>query len=174
MVSGRRRTGRPPTANEIVKLLHGADKSGVVNLAGLPAGDRQSFLKDLTPKLSDLRARLGHPHWVTVDETHHLLPANDAATESIPLGNGESVLHITESPRLVAREVLDATSLFIAIGARGQSLLEEFCEVSGVTPPARQVAALDATAALVWRPKLPDAQPFRLNTVARQKDEAGA
>src|SRR6185312_2723276 len=45
---------RPPTANEIVKLFRAADESGVINLVGLPAGDRVLFLKELAPKLTQL------------------------------------------------------------------------------------------------------------------------
>jgi hypothetical protein len=154
---------RPPAVSEILKLLRGADQSGVINLAGLPAADRLPFLRDLTPRLKELRSHLGRPHWVTIDETHHLLPPNEASREALPLGNGESVLHITERPVLAAREVLLATSLFIAIGAQGQQLLEQYCQVSGANPPATRLTALSDTAILAWRPRDPNAQPFRLN-----------
>jgi len=154
---------RAPTVNEIVKLLRGADKSGVINLAGLPAADRLPFLRDLTPRLAELRSLLGHPHWITIDETHHLLPPNAAPGEALPLGNGESVLHITERPALAGRAVLRATSVFIAIGARGQELLEEFCQASGASPPVARLTSLSDTAVVAWRPQYPNAEPFRLN-----------
>jgi hypothetical protein len=159
---------RPPTANEILKLLRGAGQSAVVNLSGLPASDRRPFLTDLTPKLAELRARSGRPHWVVVDETHHLLPAEDASTELLPLGDAESVLHITERPNLVTHEVLRATSLFIALGASAQTLLDEFCQVSGRERPVARFALPKNGEALVWRPKSPDARPFRLNIAAPQ------
>jgi HAD superfamily hydrolase (TIGR01484 family) len=161
---------RAPTADEIVKLFRGADKSGVVNLAGLSPEDRPPLLKDLTPKLTELRSHLGRPHWTTIDETQDLLPADGTASEVLPLGAGDSVLHITPRPALVAREVLLATSLVIALGASGQALLEEFCQVSGVTPPATQLPPVSAGAALAWRPKSSNAQPFRLNIAMPQRD----
>jgi hydroxymethylpyrimidine pyrophosphatase-like HAD family hydrolase len=165
---------RPPTANEILKLLQGADKSVVVNLSGLPPADRLPFLTALTPKLSELRARSGHPHWVAVDETHHLLPANSASGDLLPLGDGESVLHITERPTLVTREVLQETSLFVALGAKAQTLLDEFCQVRGLGRPETRFTTLRDGEALAWWPAEANAQPFRLNIAAPQHDPATA
>jgi HAD superfamily hydrolase (TIGR01484 family) len=159
---------RPPTANEVVKLFRGADKSGVVNLSGLQASDRLPFLKDLTPKLTELRSTLGHPHWIAVDETQNLLPADVAASEFLPLvGSGASVLHITERPKLVAREVLLSTTLVIALGSAGRELLQEFGQVSGVTSPGSPAGSVGG--ALAWRPKIEGSKAFRLNIAAPQK-----
>jgi hydroxymethylpyrimidine pyrophosphatase-like HAD family hydrolase len=161
---------RPPTANEILKLLQGADKSAVVNLSGLPPADRLPFLTALTPKLAELRAHSGHPHWVALDETHHLLPANSASDELVPLGDGESVLHITERPPLVTRAVAQATTLFIALGRNAQTLLDEFCQVRGVERPESRVTTLREDEALAWWPAHANAQPFRLNIAVPQQD----
>lgn len=160
---------RPPTTNEIAKLFRGADQSGVINLVGLSAEDRAPFLKDLAAKLNGLRAHLGRPHWTVIDETQDLLPAKGTASEVLALGAGDSVLHITARPALVAREVLSATSLFIAMGASGQALLEEFCQASGITAPVTKLSLASSGAALAWRPRVANAQPFRLNIAAPQR-----
>jgi hydroxymethylpyrimidine pyrophosphatase-like HAD family hydrolase len=165
---------RPPTANEILKLLQGADKSAVVNLSGLPPSDRLPFLTALTPKLAELRARSGHPHWVTVDETHHLLPADSASGDLLPFGDGESVLHITESPGLIAHEVLRATNLVIAVGSKAQALLDEFSQIRGLGRPEARFTTLRDDEALAWWPEKANAQPFRLNIAAPQQDTAAA
>jgi len=162
--------GRPPTTDEIAKLFRGADQSGVVNLVGLSAEERLPFLKDLAVKLTELRAHLGRPHWTVIDETQDVLPARASASDVLPLAAGDSVLHITARPALVAREVLLATSLVIAMGASGQALLEEFCQASGVTAPATRVSLGGNGTALAWRPRIPNAQPFRLNIAAPQRD----
>lgn len=165
---------RAPTVSEILKLFRAADQSCVVNLAGLAVADRLPFLGALTPKLMELRARSGHPHWVTFDETDEVLPPNGASAfrEVLPLGNGGSILHITEHVALVARKALRATTLFIAVGAKGPALLEEFCQVCAVARPATRIARLQHGEALAWRPLVPNAQPFRLN-IAAPKHESG-
>ena len=142
---------RPPTANEIVKLFRGADESGVINLVGLSGSDRVPFLQELAPKFTELREHLGRPH---------------------------CVLHITTRPGLVAGEVLRATTLFIALGTTAQALLEEFCQASGITPPATKLSAGSREGtALAWRPEDANAQPgmgqpFRLN-IASPQNESG-
>jgi hypothetical protein len=162
--------GRPPTVDEIVKLFHGADQSGVVNLLGLPAEHRLPFLKAVAPQLTKLRLRLGRPHWTVIDDIAALLPTGDAAMGVLPLGAGDSVLHITTRPTLVAREVLRSTSLVIAVGASGHALLEEFCQVSAVDPPPLPLLQSSDGAALAWRPKVAGAKPFRLNIAAPQSE----
>lgn len=161
---------RPPTASEIVKLFQGADKSGVVNLLGLKAEDRLPFLKEVAPQLTKSRLRLGRPHWTAIDDIAALLPIGDAATGVLPLGAGDSVLHISTRPTRVAREVLRSTSLFIAVGASRYALLEEFCQVSGVSLPATQLAPPSDGSALAWRPKITGAKPFRLNIAPPQRE----
>jgi hypothetical protein len=140
----------------------------VVNLSGLPTAERSRFVRTLVPQLAHLRVRLGHPHWIVVDETPHLVPANGAAAEEpLPIGDDQSVLHIAERPALVARQVLRATSLFIALGTAAPAALDEFCQVSGRARPETRVT-LEAGAALAWRPAEPNARPFQLNTATPQ------
>jgi hypothetical protein len=109
-----------------------------------------------------------------VDETHHLLPASLAAGELLPLGNGQSALHITARPNLVAPAVLQKTSLLVAIGEQAQALIEEFCQASGVTTPPMDPMRLEAGEALAWRPRVAGAHatddgPFRLNIATAVK-----
>jgi hydroxymethylpyrimidine pyrophosphatase-like HAD family hydrolase len=154
---------RPPTEEEIVKLFRGADKSGVINLVGLPIADRVAFFEALAPRLAELRDTSGHPHWVVIDETHHLLPTSPPADASSPFGNGQSVLQVTVRPSLVAPEALRAATLFIAIGGTPQPMLQEFCEAAGLALPPMKAARPDSGEALAWRPHVANAQPFRLN-----------
>ena len=64
-----------PTARQVVELLRKADSNVVVNLLGIQLQDRPAFLAELLPELLALRTRLGRPHFIIVDETHHMLPA---------------------------------------------------------------------------------------------------
>jgi hypothetical protein len=65
--------------------------------------------------------------------------------------------------------MLQATSLFVAIGPNAQALIEEFCQVSGIAAPAMESMRLEAGEALAWRPRVADARPFRLNIAAAAK-----
>ena len=120
------------------------------------------------------RERLGHPHWVVVDETQHPVPANGVTEDGPqPIDAGQSVLHIAERPALVARQVLRATTLFIALGTQAPAALDEFCQVSGRGRPAETRVTVEDGMALAWRPADPNAQPFRLNTAMPQHPPSG-
>src|SRR5258708_21641665 len=67
---------RGPTVEEVLQIQAGSGKNIVVNLVGLPLADRPPFFMNLLPRLLELRRRTGHPHWLVVDEAHHLLPAS--------------------------------------------------------------------------------------------------
>ena len=75
---------------------------------------------------------------------------------------------------LVTREVLRETSLFIALGASAQTLLDEFCQVSGLERPVAKFALPKKGEALAWRPASPNARPFRLNIAVRQHAQPAA
>lgn len=177
-------SSRPPTADEIVKLLQGAQKSGVINLAGLRAQNRIPFFRDLTLRLGELQARVGHPHWVVLDEAHRLLPGPGAAQAhaEAPVSNGGgvessrrnsgSVLHITQRPGLMTREVLRSVSLVVAMGVRAAALLEEFGQLTGLHVPVTEVGALKSGEALAWRVRDPDTPPLRINIAAPQRESS--
>nr|BFE78464.1 hypothetical protein GCM10020093_010650 [Planobispora longispora] len=75
---------RAPTEEEILQVLENPAQSVVVNLLGVPLDDRPGFFEAFLPRLSAVRARQGHPHWLIVDEAHHMLPQG-FGTESVEL-----------------------------------------------------------------------------------------
>lgn len=153
---------RPPTAEEILKLLRGADQSAVVNLAGLSSADRASFLQALTPRLAQLRTHSGHPHWLAVDETQHLQPGNGAGPDLLSGGHCGSSVHIAPSPIVVAQPLVTAATLVLAVGPAAPDLLREFCQRRGAELPHLPTNLEEGTA-LAWRPAPADARPFRPN-----------
>ena len=68
------RPDRPPHLQEITDLLRKAETDVVVNLLGVRLEDRPQFVAQVLPELTSLRAVLGRPHVVIVDEAHHMLP----------------------------------------------------------------------------------------------------
>src|SRR5439155_27015130 len=92
-------------------------QQAVVNLLGLPLADRPAFFSALLPRLQEMRARTGRPHWLIVDEAHHLLPASwDHAAQILPQ-TVAGVAMITVHPDWVAPAVLASVDLELARGA---------------------------------------------------------
>jgi hydroxymethylpyrimidine pyrophosphatase-like HAD family hydrolase len=65
---------RAPTAEEVAQLLQQPEVSVIINLLGLRLPQRPAFCASLLPRLISLNGAIGRPHWVVVDEAHHVLP----------------------------------------------------------------------------------------------------
>src|SRR5690606_38988547 len=71
----------PPGRDHVLELLNETSTNVVVNTLALQLAERPAFFADLQAELASLRARTGRPHWLIVDEAHHLLPtARDGAS----------------------------------------------------------------------------------------------
>jgi hydroxymethylpyrimidine pyrophosphatase-like HAD family hydrolase/energy-coupling factor transporter ATP-binding protein EcfA2 len=141
----------PPSADEILQLLVKPNASAIVNLVGLPLADRPVFFANLLPQLLSLRARTGRPHWLVIDEAHHLLPQEwEPGGITLP-EKLRSVLQITVHPSLLARKLLADINTFIAVGETPVEMLREFCETNGLPIPQTDRIDLQHGQALVWR-----------------------
>ncbi len=67
-----------PDIDEVMKLLRKANANVVIITQFLGILERPGFFASLLPKLVEWRARTGRPHWLIIDEAHHLLPAERA------------------------------------------------------------------------------------------------
>ncbi|MGH6840611.1 MAG: HAD-IIB family hydrolase, partial [Methylocella sp.] len=65
---------QPPSVPKVVELLEHPDNNVAVNLLGVAVGDRPQFLVTLLGTLMQLREQTGRPHWIVIDEAHHMLP----------------------------------------------------------------------------------------------------
>ena len=125
----------PPNVDEGLKLLRKAEGNVVINTQSLAVADRPAFFATLLPKIAELRGRTGRPHWLLVDEAHHLLPA---ARENIAQMMPEelpSAIFITVHPDAVSVEVLKTVEVIIALGDKASDVIAQFCELIGVETP---------------------------------------
>jgi HAD superfamily hydrolase (TIGR01484 family) len=76
---------RAPGVDEVLGVLERPEDNVVVNLLGMSIEDRPAFFEGLLPRLQELRVQTGRPHWIVVDEVHHLLPSAWApASQTLP------------------------------------------------------------------------------------------
>jgi len=127
---------RPPNITEISQILNNPKSSLIVNLLGLPLADRPIFLASLFPKLHELRAKMGRPHWIILDEAHHLLPKERGgqALGVIPQQLAGVVL-ITVHVDTVFDAALKSMTGIIAVGASPEETIRQFSSAIGVAPP---------------------------------------
>lgn len=142
---------RSPSIGEIIQLLEAPPQENIlVNLLALPLTDRPSFFLGLLPKLQELRTRTGRPHWLVVDEAHHLLPSSwEPASLALPQGI-DGLIQITVHPKQVARTALASVDTVIAVGQTPEATIQEFSEVIGQPAPLAESLSLAPGEALVW------------------------
>ena len=122
---------RIPGVSEVLEVLKTTGTSISVNLLGVPVADRPNYFVGLLPRLQELRARTGRPHWIVIDEAHHLLPSElDSASLSIPSSLGSFAL-ITVHPKSVSRVLLEAVNHVVAVGPEPGAVIQEVNEGTG-------------------------------------------
>ncbi len=150
----------PPTLDEVVELLSKPARNAIIKLLGLPLADRPAFFASLALRLLELRARTGRPHWLVIDEAHHLLPAERASDDLAPPDKLGSVLQITVHPNLLAPKALADVDILIAVGKTPEAAISEYCQVTGLPVPRIEPVQLPPGEALVW--DRARGNPFRL------------
>jgi HAD superfamily hydrolase (TIGR01484 family) len=123
--------GRAPNINEIHAILHDPDVNVNINLLGVPMLERPFFFAELLLNLQAMRARTGRPHWIVLEEAHHLLPATwGHAALALPQRLGETLL-LTVRPDHVAPAILSMVDVVIAVGASPNDTFRSFARVAG-------------------------------------------
>jgi hypothetical protein len=140
-----------PTIDELAGALEKPDETVVANLISIRLEDKPQFFQRLFPRINELRARTGRPHWIVLDETHHIFPnAWEASANYLPLRmNG--VISVTVQPSHVAQAILREVNLLVAIGDDPGETIRDFCSAIGEPPPEIQPRKLDKGQAIGWR-----------------------
>src|SRR5262245_7402870 len=141
---------RPPTVKEVLRLLQDPAQNVVVSLVGLPLAERPGFFLSLLPALQEARARTCRPHWLVVDEAHHLLPASWRPAEQTLPRDLDRVLLITVHPREVSSAILARVDTAIAVGQKPEATFRQFAEAVERPPPDGPLPALNPGEVLFW------------------------
>ncbi len=119
---------RSASVTEILDVLRKPGENALVNLVAVGLKERPAFFERLFPRIQELRAQTGHPHWIVVDEAHHVLPAFWETAGVTISKHMYSVLLITLEPNRVAPAVLSSVDVVIAIGENPDETLRIFSE----------------------------------------------
>jgi hydroxymethylpyrimidine pyrophosphatase-like HAD family hydrolase len=153
----------PPRLKELEKLLDRPAENAVVALLGVPPADRPAFFDELLPRVQIQRARSGRPHWLVVDEAHHMLPDAEiqgqagevpgAVELAVTSGDVTNLVMITVHPAHVSKQLTAQVDVVLAIGVAPQQTLDEMAGALGIAAPRLDLVALERGEALVWWPR---------------------
>lgn len=117
--------------NEGLAILEDPKINLNINLLGIQLTDRPNFFGQLFPGLRTLRTRTGRPHWVILDEAHHMLPKNwGHLHEALPREFGETIF-VTVHPDHLPPAILSLIDTVIAVGPSPEKTLREFSQAVG-------------------------------------------
>ncbi|HTU64731.1 MAG TPA: HAD-IIB family hydrolase [Steroidobacteraceae bacterium] len=141
---------RAPSVDECMQLLAKPNQNAVINLVGLAFSDRPAFFMSLFGRIRDLRAKTGRPHWLIVDEVHHVLPAEWKPAELNLPQELDGVLMISVGPSAVSATAIGLVETVIVIGEKPAEMLREFAEANGKAAPTSPFDKLPKGEALIW------------------------
>lgn len=152
---------REPHIGEVIDLLSKPGQNVILNLLAVKLDERPAFFSGLLPSLLELRAKTGRPHWIVVDEAHHMLPASwNPASLTLPQ-TFDGMMLITVHPDQVAVPALSLVNTMVAIGKAPETTISAFCTSVGYCPPDTiPPEDLPPGEALVWFRNTQQA-PFR-------------
>jgi hypothetical protein len=141
----------PPQLAEVVKLLERPDDSFVINLLAVPTEDRPALLSDFIAAIANLRAKIGRPHWVLMDEAHHLLPAERDVSATASLESLPPVILVTVDPTTLAVDALRKVDDIFAVGDKAPEAISGFAKALSIPAPQLPQTPLAKGEALFWR-----------------------
>ncbi|HWI59360.1 MAG TPA: DUF87 domain-containing protein, partial [Bacillota bacterium] len=141
---------RAPAREEVTKALEQPEASVVVNLMGLTLEDRPRCFQRLLADLLELRTRTGRPHWIVIDEAHHVLPVSWKPSTQLLPAELKGLLLVTVHPDHIAPSLLASVDLVVALGRGPAATFGEFARIVGRRQPQVSPAPLAAGDALGW------------------------
>jgi len=124
---------RPGTVPEAMAMLEQPLQNVVINLLGVPLEERPVFFETLLHRIQELRDRKGRPHWLIVDEAHHVLPSESNLPGVVHAEGGMGVALISVEAAKLPAAWLRRSDLVLVAGEEPERVLREFSAAVGRT-----------------------------------------
>jgi hypothetical protein len=141
---------RAATVNEVIGSLKDPVANAIVNLVSITRRQRTAFMQELLARIQQLRARVGHPHWIVVDQAHDVL---SRSWQPIPLDipqQLEGMICITGDPGAVAQSILSRVNISLTMGPSVATTLTEVATVLQERMPNIGGMRTTAGEAIIW------------------------
>ena len=143
----------PPAIDEILQILQKRTSQVIVSLIGIAVAERPAFFGALLPRLQEMRLRIGRPHWIVIDEAHHMLPPQWAPASAELAGELRNMMLITVHPDHIASAALKTVDAVLAVGTDPGKVLDAFATATGTARTDAGPAPLEPRQVLAWFPK---------------------
>ncbi|TGS87410.1 HAD-IIB family hydrolase [Mesorhizobium sp. M3A.F.Ca.ET.174.01.1.1] len=152
-----------PSKDQLLELIEKPDTNVVVKGLALKVDERPDFFAELLPGLGSARYRTARPHWLIIDEAHHLLPKRREDTRAVLSLELPGTVLITVHPEAISTDALRLVTAVIALGPKAKGVIKTFCKETGLDAP-KSIPAPKGDRVLLWRPH-DGKKPFTVKAV---------
>jgi HAD superfamily hydrolase (TIGR01484 family) len=141
----------PPQEAQVLELLEKPENNIVISTLALKQEERPDFFARIMPGITQLRATTARPHWLIVDEAHHLMPnARDSRSLALTKELAGTIM-VTVHPDSIATDAMKAITAVLALGEGGGETIKVLCKQTGMKKPGKLPELTDKEV-LFWRP----------------------
>lgn len=155
---------QPPAIEAIMKLLEQPRQSVIACTLALSMAEKPTFLQQLLVAIQELQQRKSRPHWLLLDEAHHLAPEVADPNTFATLTALRNFMAITTKPELLHKPLLERATTIIAVGDDPAIIIRSFADIIGDDIPPMDDVVLQKGEAMVWHRPSKEA-PFLVRTL---------
>jgi hydroxymethylpyrimidine pyrophosphatase-like HAD family hydrolase len=139
-----------PKTAQVMEILEEPAANVAVNLLAIPLAERPDFFTALLSCFLQLRLRSGRPHWIVVDEAHHMVPPSSPRHAPELSQQLEDLVFVTVHADQLSPVALAKVKLVLAVGTAPKETIARFAEQTGRATPRFPTTAPSQQDALVW------------------------
>jgi HAD superfamily hydrolase (TIGR01484 family) len=144
-------SSQPPLIEHVVKVLSQTAENAIVCFLSIPLSDRPAYFKKLRYALTELQKNTGHPHFIIIDEAHHLLPKENTASFNDFPEDFTNIFAITTQPNLLCSDFLQRINMVLTMGELPAQTISSFAAASGDSIVLPQIGKFQKRDVLVWQ-----------------------
>jgi hydroxymethylpyrimidine pyrophosphatase-like HAD family hydrolase/GTPase SAR1 family protein len=144
-------SSQPPIIDNVIQLLSQAGQSVVVCVLAIQLAERPAFFNQLLSTIVTLQNNTGHPHFMILDEAHHLIP-KEVPEDFYNLQNSfTNFLTITTLPDLINHDFLRRINTAITMGDVPGEIMTEFAQITVTEIKVANNLIIEKGEVLVWQ-----------------------
>ena len=139
-----------PSLEHVNQVLEAPNAQVIVNLVGVAASDRPTYFASSISKIQARRLQTGRPHWLVIDEAHHVLPSEWALAATAMPAEFCNLMLVSVHPGHVSPTALRKINTVLMIGREPKTFAEEFAGCIQIGIPDMPSADLARGEVLLW------------------------
>jgi hydroxymethylpyrimidine pyrophosphatase-like HAD family hydrolase len=150
-----------PTPDELRQLLHQPRTSLVLNLSAMSRADKVAYATKALGAVAFVRSTTGLPHWLILDEAHHIAPADGSPVAELLRAGAESLCMSTLDVTELAPDIRGLPNVVAATELAAFTAATR-AATSGRPPSIAGPPLAQGEAAIAWLGAESRAQRFRV------------